>query len=329
MPVNKVYTSLKNYELGSSKIVNLIRGVEGYTSFQTPNEVLERAIKELKGEEVTDDISNLPKVKAGTYLEPAILNLFSHDLKEICDEQQATFKIDVPDQGYFFKVKGGKLGSSIDAKIKFSKTISLLDHNNVEHKLSGVGNIEIKNFSGAATDPVPLYQEFQQQSQLLTTASNFSLLVRLVKGWDLQWFVYFPDKKIQQLLIDAATDFWFRVDGIMNGKDYWYPPENTKEASKLIKGNGVLNAFSMDGNNELQKLVDDFHSANVAIKASQEIKDLSSKRMKEIMGEHEVVKCNDVEIRHTTMEKARTKVIKLDGPPLKYRRFSVKHSVQR
>ena len=40
MPVNKVYTSLKNYELGSSKIVNLIRGVEGYTSFQTPNEVL-------------------------------------------------------------------------------------------------------------------------------------------------------------------------------------------------------------------------------------------------------------------------------------------------
>ena len=105
MPVNKVYTSLKNYELGSSKIVNLIRGVEGYTSFQTPNEVLERAIKELKGEEVTDDISNLPKVKAGTYLEPAILNLFSHDLKEICEEQQATFKIDVPDQGYFFKVK--------------------------------------------------------------------------------------------------------------------------------------------------------------------------------------------------------------------------------
>ena len=51
--------------------------------------------------------------------------------------------------------------------------------------------------------------------------------------------------------------------------------------------------------------------------------------MKEIMGEHEVVKCNDVEIRHTTMEKAKTKVIKLEGPPLKYRRFSVKHSVQR
>ena len=93
MPVNKVYTSLKNYELGSSKIVNLIRGVEGYTSFQTPNEVLERAIKELKGEEVTDDISNLPKVKAGTYLEPAILNLFSHDLKEVCDQQKATIKI--------------------------------------------------------------------------------------------------------------------------------------------------------------------------------------------------------------------------------------------
>ena len=88
----------------------------------------------------------------------------------------------------------------------------------MEHKLSGVGNIEIKNFSGAATDPVPLYQEFQQQSQLLTTANNFSLLVRLVKGWDLQWFVFFPDKKMQQLLIDAATDFWFRVDGIMNGK---------------------------------------------------------------------------------------------------------------
>jgi len=75
--------------------------------------------------------------------------------------------------------------------------------------------------------------------------------------------------------------------------------------------------------------VDDYHSANTAIKASQEIKDLSSKRMKEIMGEHEVVKCNDVEVRHTTMEKAKTKVIKLDEPPIKYRRFSVKHSVKR
>ena len=328
MPVNIIHTSLKRYELGSSTLPNLVQ-VEGYKGFKTRNEVLEKALKELKGEEVADDISNLPKVKAGKYLEPAILNLFSHDLKEICDQQKATFKINVPDQGYFFKVKGGKIGSSLDAKIRFSKAISLVDHNNQTHKLSGEGNIEIKNCSGAAIDPVPLYQYFQQQSQLLTTGSKYSLLVRLVKGWELQWFVSYPDKKIQQLLIDAATDFWFRVDGIMNGKDYWYPPENTKEASRLIIGNGKLNAFNMDGNNELQKLVDDYHSANAAIKSSQEIKDLSSKRMKEIMGEHEVVKCNDVEVRHTTMEKAKTKVIKLEGPPLKYRRFSVKHSVKR
>jgi hypothetical protein len=33
-----------------------------------------------------------------------------------------------------------------------------------------------------------------------------------------------------------------------------------------------------------------------------------------------------VEIRHTTMERVKTKVIKLEGPPLKYRRFSVKQS---
>jgi len=325
MPVNIIHTSLKRYELGSSTLPNLVR-VEGYKGFKTRNQVLEKALKELKGEEVTDDISNLPKVKAGKYLEPAILNLFSHDLKEICDQQKATFKINVPDQGYFFKVKGGKIGSSLDAKIKFSKEISLVDHNNATHKLSGEGNVEIKNFSGAAIDPVPLYQNFQQQSQLLTTGSKFSLLVRLVKGWELQWFVSYPDKKIQQLLIDAATDFWFRVDGIMNGKDYWYPPEDTKEASRLIIGNGILNAVNMDGNNELQKLVDDYKSANAAIKASDEIKNISSKRMKEIMGENEVVKCNDVEIRHTTMERVKTKVIKLEGPPLKYRRFSVKQS---
>ena len=154
MPVNIIHTSLKRYELGSSTLPNLVQ-VEGYKGFKTRNEVLEKALKELKGEEVADDISNLPKVKAGKYLEPAILNLFSHDLKEICDQQKATFKINVPDQGYFFKVKGGKIGSSLDAKIKFSKAISLVDHNNQTHKLSGEGNIEIKNFSGAAIGPSP------------------------------------------------------------------------------------------------------------------------------------------------------------------------------
>lgn len=64
-------TSYKRKELGASQIGNLID-----PGFITPNQVMENALNEYKGEEVGNDIANLPKVKAGRFMETGITNLF-------------------------------------------------------------------------------------------------------------------------------------------------------------------------------------------------------------------------------------------------------------
>ena len=62
---------------------------------------------------------------------------------------------------------------------------------------------------------------------LLTTGCEYGILVRLVKGWQLQWFIYPRDHRMIDQIINAGNDFWDRFDGIKNGHDYWYPPKDT------------------------------------------------------------------------------------------------------
>ena len=77
-------TSYARREIGSSSIPNLVLTDQGYIGFSSPNDELEKAINALQGQEATNDIANLPKVKAGTILEPAIIHMFHNELKLNC-----------------------------------------------------------------------------------------------------------------------------------------------------------------------------------------------------------------------------------------------------
>lgn len=319
-------TDYARREIGSSSIPSLVLTDEGYIGFNSPNDELEKAINALQGKEVINDIANNPKVKAGTVLEPAILKLFHNEILKIGAEQKApSIKVDVPDKAFFFDVDGGKIGSSLDARIELESKLTLIDHSNSSHELNGMGVIEIKNYSGAAIDPVSEIYKLQVQAQLLTTGYNYAILVRLVKGWELQWFVYKPNKEIQAKLIDAAVEFWHRVDGVLEGDKLHYAAANSKEASRIYKGNRSKDVVDLNTNNEMPQLIDDYIAAGKAIKASKEIQDKVSTRLKEILGENEKAECHGFVVNHTTYEKAKTKMVKVEGAaPTITRRFSIK-----
>lgn len=317
-------TSYARRELGASVIGSLIPGIKG---FKTPNEVLEDALNEHQGKEANNDLANNPKVKAGVALEPAITKMFVDELQQFANNQKAKFKISVPEKANLYSLDNkGKLGSSLDNLLTITHgNLVVTDHNNIEQVLSKSGPVEIKNYSGSADDPVnPLYL-YQLQQQMLCTGSAWGIVVRLVKGWELQWFAYQRNNEMVTDIINAGTDFWNRFDGIVEGKDYWYPPETTKEASKIIKGNGKKDPVVMDGNNELGKWIDQYNDANAIIKVQEEKKDEASKIIKEIMLDNEVISWNGFIINHTTMTRKKTKMVEVPGAdPIVTRRFSIK-----
>jgi hypothetical protein len=316
-------TSYKRKELGASVIGSLIPGIKG---FKTSNEVLEDALNEYQGKEAKNDLANNPKVKAGQALEPAITQMFVNELQSIAKDQKAKFKISVPEKANLYSLDNGKLGSSLDNLLTINNgSLEVTDHNKSTMVLSKSGPVEIKNYSGSAEDPVnPLYV-YQLQQQMLCTGSTWGIIVRLVKGWELQWYVYERNTEMCNDIINAATDFWNRFDGILEGKDYWYPPETTEEATKIFKGSGNKEPVIMDSNNMLSELIDEFMNASKTEKDAKAQKDEASKAIKTIMKEHEVISFNGFIVSHTSMTRKKTKMVEVPGAdPIVTRRFSIK-----
>lgn len=316
-------TSFARKEMGASVIGVLVPGVTG---FLTPNEVMEKALNEHQGKVATDDLANNPKVIAGKYLEPVITKLFIDELIRNYSLPLSAFQISVPDRADFYKLNNGFIGSSLDNLLTIDGVLELTDHNNFTYPLNNSGPLEIKNYSGAASDPVSMQYQYQVQAQILCTGSEWGILARLVKGWEFQYFIYQRNQEMIDEMIDAATDFWDRFDGILEGKDYWYPPATTKEASKIYRGNQSKEVVDMSTNNELSQLIDDYMKANEAAKLAEADKDEASKAIKSIIKEHELVSYNGYMISHTSTKRKKTKMVEVPGAePIVSRRFSIKN----
>ena len=311
-------TSYKRKELGGSVIGSLL-----VDSFKTPNQILKDALHEYEGKEAINDIANEPKVIAGRMLEPVILKMFMDRLEPFCQDKQKV-KMTVPKTAHLYQLKNGKLGSSLDGMLHISPgNLELSDYTNKSFSLKNKVVLECKNYSGAADDePYPAYK-YQIQQALLTTGCEYGILVRLVRGWQLQWFIYPRDHRMVDQIINAGNDFWDRFDGIKNGHDYWYPPKDTKEASQIYRSNGSKEIQDMSTHNKLGILIAQYVSASTDEKDAKKRKDAASMYMKEILGGHEVVKFNDYTVKHTTNQKKKTKTITIPGEFTSYRRFTI------
>ena len=311
-------TSFKRKELGGSVVGSLL-----VKSFKTPNQILKDALNEYDGKEAVNDIANEPKVVAGRMLEPVILKMFMDQVGSYCNDKTKV-KMTVPKTAHLYQLENGKLGSSLDGMLHISPgTLELSDYTKKTFILKNKVVLECKNYSGAAEDePYPAYK-YQVQNALLTTGCEHGILVRFVKGWQLQWFIYPRDHKMIDEIIKAGKDFWDRFDGIKNGHDYWYPPADTAEASLIYTSNGSKEVQDMSTHNKLGLLIEQYVSASADEKEAKKRKDAASMYMKEILGGHEVVKFNDYTIKHTTNQKKKTKTVTIPGEFTSYRRFTV------
>ena len=316
-------TSYKRKELGASVAPTLVPGVDG---FKTPNDVLEDAINEYNGLEVSNDLAHNPKLEAGIKLEPAILEWSMSKLKEKALEQKVRLTFSVPKNAALYRLQNGLLGCSVDSMIKITGgEFELTDSSNKTYKLKDTGPGQIKNTSLKAADKMPrLFYQYQVQQEMLCTGTDWAILIQLYMGWDLQFFVIKKNHKMQQELIEAGTDFWNRFDGVLQNKDYYYPPDTSREASKLYKGNGSEDIVNMDGNNELGELLERYTKQKQIQKDNKVALDVVEKQIKQIVKNNEKVSYRDFIISHSTIKKQKTKSVPIPEQYTEYRRFSIK-----
>ena len=275
-------------ELGCSELPSIVETHDGFTGYNSRNDVLKRHIDARVSGHVDNRLGDVnAKVRAGNYMEGTIGQMVLDKLNQI-----GKVSINLPTEADRNPLVPG-LGSSPDYYLTIQDSIEFKDNFQASHTLTGKGLLEIKN----STIPgYPTNVRIQAQGQMLCGNFSWCIVARLVSGWDLQLYVEYSNRDVQDKITEAVTDFWHRVDT----EDY-YDPDSSSEASRLIKGNGITDPVDLSGNNELPTLIHEWKANEKIMKHSKQIKDDLEIHMKSILGQNEVAKCQNYEIRHTTV----------------------------
>lgn len=317
-------TSFKRKELGASQVGTLVLG----HGFVSPNEILQMAVDEHNGIPI-EGLDN-PKMEAGRELEDAIASMFSN---EIARQGKKDHSLKLQKKATVVELANGKLGSSVDRVLSFAGSmLDITDSNGENVCLNAIDSkgliaqypVEIKNYSGLPTDPVSPHYEYQLQQQMYCGNHQGGFIVRLVRGWELQFFYYKANAEMQNEIVNAGTDFWNRFDGVLEGKDFWYDPVDTKEASKIYKGNKDKEVVNMDSETSLKPLIEKFVKARDEEKLAKIRKDEASLEIKMLMKEVELASHKGYVLRHTTSKRQKTKMIKIPDEFTETRVFTIK-----
>ena len=129
---------------------------------------------------------------------------------------------------------------------------------------------------------------------------------------------------MQEEILVAGVDFWNRFDGVLEGKDFWYDPADTKEASKIYKGNKDKEVVNMDSETSLKPLIEKFVKARDEEKLAKIRKDEASLEIKMLMKEVELASHKGYVLRHTTSKRQKTKMVKIPDEFTETRVFTIK-----
>ena len=275
-------------ELGCSELPSIVETNDGFTGYTSRNDVLKRHIDARIGGHVDNRLGDVnARVRAGNYMEGPIGKMVLDKLNQI-----GKVSTEIPIEADRNPLVPG-LGSSPDLYLTVQDSIQFNDNFQVSHTLTGKGLIEIKN----STIPgYPTNVRIQVQGQMLCGNHSWCIVARLISGWDLQLYVEFPNRDVQDKITEAVDDFWNRVET----EDY-YDPDSSSEASRLIKGSGNAEPVDFSGNNILPTLISEWKANEKMLKHSKQIKDDLEIHMKSILGSAEVGKCQNHEVRHTTV----------------------------
>lgn len=174
-----------------------------------------------------------------------------------------------------------------DPKIISSSPGIILMNGQDRMGLVGNGIIESKLTSAPYTEVPPPYRgPWQLQMQMLSYGCDWGVIATLYQGTRLVLNVYEANKEQQSALIEAAEDFYSRLDG-----PDWYPAMDGADASRTY-GNGEDDLPPVD----LEPIADialEYYEARRAAKATEAYYKSLEPALMDHMAKHENAFLND------------------------------------
>lgn len=208
-----------------------VAAILGRNPYQTPNDILKRAIDIMQGNEPPPPTHE--SIHWGNTFETDILN-------EACvrlglGNPKTTFN-----KAFFHST--APLAVSLDGMVQGNGQTLMTDPdkgiflvNADELVLDGDIIVESKLTGQDLEAELPDYRgRLQLQAQMLCTGAKIGVVAVLYRGVNLRLYVFKEDPEIQQRILDAAIDFDRRIKKYKENEEIeWYPIETTKDASNI------------------------------------------------------------------------------------------------
>lgn len=208
-----------------------VAAILGRNPYQTPNDILKRAIDILQGYEPPAPTHE--SIHWGNTFEVDILNEACKRLK--LGNPKTTFN-----KAFFHKQ--APLAVSLDGMVQGNGELLQTDPDqgiflvNVDEiVLDGDIIVESKLTGQELDQELPDYRgRLQIQAQMACTGAQIGVVAVLYRGVNLRIYVFKADPEIQQRIIDAAVDFDRRLKKYQtNDEIEWYPIETVKDATNV------------------------------------------------------------------------------------------------
>ena len=240
---------------------SVLPAIMGYSPYQTPLVVLDRAIKCVEqGVHSLPDTEPPPEPATwGNLLEDTILEMAADRLgvgNLIMDHPEPHHYQDILSCSLDGTAEGGGLVVSNDP----SRGIYVMSDDD-EIELVGMGILEAKLTRVAAQEtPDPYRGPIQLQGQMLCTGAQWGVIAILYQGVELYIYVYKADVEMQQKIVMACSDFERRVRD-----EDWYPAMSATEAADM-KGDAP-DDVEMDADEALKEKVERLAHIRTELKA--------------------------------------------------------------
>lgn len=154
-------------------------------------------------------------------------------------------------------------------------------------RLEGNGICESKLTSVHYTETPPPYRgPWQLQMQMMCYGATWGVIATLYQGTRLVLNVYEADPVMQSQLIEAAKDFYQRLDG-----PDWYPAMDSGDGARTFaQGEDHLPAIDLE---PIADLALQYYDAKRAARAAEALAKSIEPKIMDAMGNHEVAYLND------------------------------------
>ena len=258
-----------------------VPAILGLSPYQTPNDLLRRAIESAAGNPPEWLPQNQPMFWGDT-LEPVIL---AEAVKRLglthaeLDIDEAFFHDHLP------------FACSLDGQAVGGKAITHDPANGIYVPQGGVidttglGVLEAKNAGCRGEEPQPAAYRgvWQLQAQMMITGRPWGVLAVLYQGNDLRLFVYRQDEKMMTEIVDAVHEFERRK------RDHdWYPVYTSDDANTAWdRVDDGAPPLDLNDNGDAEHWASALIAAKAEKKAAEAEIDIAEAELKQILGNHE------------------------------------------